>query len=609
MLCVKKIITGLFLILTWVWLIAQKQPGNFHEWAPTPPMGWNSWDCYGPTVTEAEVKANADYMAKYLKNYGWKYIVVDIRWYVANDKSHGYNEKDPQYSIDGYGRFLPAANRFPSAAGGRGFKPLADYIHNKGLKFGIHIMRGIPVIAVTRDLPIERATVTAKDIYTDKKQCTWLHDMYTIEQGKKGAQEYYNSIFKLYASWGLDFVKVDDLTAPYHQDEVEMIRNAINASGRQIVLSTSPGETPVEKADHIRQHANMWRTVGDFWDNWNQLKQHFAVFERWNKWRSFGAFPDGDMLPLGRIGIRAERGNPRMSEFTKDEQYTLMTLMAIFRSPLMFGGNLPDNDDFTLSLLTNKNVLKVLNSSTNNRQLFNRNSEVAWIADDPKTSDKYLAVFNIADQVEAEEKKSVWNSGVINKETISQCKTADIDITGARKLYLVVTDAGDDIAWDHADWISPTLYNDKDSLLLTSLKWLKATAGWQEPRLDTSVSGSELIVNGKAYANGIGTHSNSVIEYDLPQGYTHFKTMAGLDNAGTVQSTGATVKFLIYTKNPAGPAPADSTHITVSLKEIGIAHAKITDLWTGKNIGDYSGSFSPAIKRHSCGFYKLSVIK
>jgi len=253
--------------------------------------------------------------------------------------------------------------------------------------------------------------------------------------------------------------------------------------------------------------------------------------------------------------------------------------------------------------------MKVLNSSTNNRQLFNRNSEVAWIADDPKTSDKYLAVFNIADQVEAEEKKSVWNSGVINKETISQSKTADIDITGARKLYLVVTDAGDDIAWDHADWISPTLYNDKDSLLLTSLKWLKATAGWQEPRLDTSVSGSELIVNGKAYANGIGTHSNSVIEYDLPQGYTHFKTMAGLDNAGTVQSTGATVKFLIYTKNPAGPAPADSTHIKVSLKEIGIAHAKIIDLWTGKDKGDYSGSFSPAIKRHSCGFYKLSVIK
>ena len=194
------------------------------------------------------------------------------------------------------------------------------------MKFGIHIMRGIPVIAVKRNLPIEGTTATAKDIYTDKQQSTWLHDMYTIVAGKKGAQEYYNSIFKLYAAWGLDFVKVDDLTAPYHEDEVEMIRSAIDTCGRQIVLSTSPGETPVEKARPYQQHANMWRTVGDFWDNWEQLKEHFKVFERWNKWRAFGAYPDGDMLPLGHIGIRAERGDPRMSSFTHDEQYTLMSL-------------------------------------------------------------------------------------------------------------------------------------------------------------------------------------------------------------------------------------------------------------------------------------------
>jgi alpha-galactosidase len=397
MISVKKISAVLILCYFPFIVFAQKFPVDFHEWAPTPPMGWNSWDCYGPTVTEAEVKANADYMSKYLKKYGWEYIVVDIRWFVANDKAHGYNEKDPQYSIDNFGRLLPAINRFPSAADGKGFKSLADYIHSKGLKFGIHIMRGIPVIAVKNNLPIKGTTATARDIYTEKDQCKWLHDMYTIVGGKKGSQEYYNSIFQLYASWGVDFVKVDDLTQPYHKEEVGMIRNAINNCGRRIVLSTSPGETPIEDAAHIQQHANMWRTVGDFWDNWNQLKEHFSVFERWNKWRSFGAYPDGDMLPLGHIGIRAERGNPRMTAFTKDEQYTLMTLMAIFRSPLMFGGNLPDNDPFTLSLLTNKNVLHVLNNSKNNRQLFNKNNQVAWIADDSKTTDKYLAVFNIAD--------------------------------------------------------------------------------------------------------------------------------------------------------------------------------------------------------------------
>lgn len=368
---------------------------DFHQWAATPPMGWNSWDCYGPTVTEAEVKANADYMSKYLKPFGWEYIVVDIRWYVGNDKSHGYNEKDPDYVLDAYGRFLPAANRFPSAANGKGFKPLADYLHSKGLKFGIHIMRGIPVLAVKRNLPILNSTVKAADIYSDKNQCKWLHDMYTIVPGKAGAQEYYNSIFDLYASWGLDFVKVDDLSAPiYFTEEVEMIRKAINRTGRKIVLSTSPGETPIAHASHVQQYANMWRTVDDFWDNWKMLKDHFDVFERWNWYRITGAWPDGDMLPLGNLGIRAERGNNRMTAFTKEEQYTLMTLWSIFRSPMIFGGNLPTNDSFTLALLTNKEVLNVMQHSANNKLLFRKNDMIAWVADDPKTGDKYLALFN-----------------------------------------------------------------------------------------------------------------------------------------------------------------------------------------------------------------------
>lgn len=374
---------------------------DFHQWASTPPMGWNSWDCYGPTVMENEVKANADYMAKYLKGAGWEYIVVDIRWYVGNDKAHGYNETNPDFVLDEYGRFQPAVNRFPSAVGGKGFKPLADYIHSKGLKFGIHIMRGIPVQAVKRNLPILGSSATAASIYSEEGQCKWLKDMYTVVAGRNGAQEYYNSIFKLYASWGLDFVKVDDLSRPYHTPEVEMIRKAIDLCGRKIVLSTSPGETPLADAVHVQQHANMWRTVDDFWDNWKMLKDHFDVFERWNQYRAPGAWPDGDMLPLGHIGIRAERGNPRMTAFTKDEQYTLMTLWCIFRSPLMFGGDLPGNDAFTLSLLNNMEVLSVLNNSTNNKELFRTGDKIGWVADDPKTGDKYVALFNTADQPDA----------------------------------------------------------------------------------------------------------------------------------------------------------------------------------------------------------------
>nr|WP_314834937.1 NPCBM/NEW2 domain-containing protein [uncultured Flavobacterium sp.] len=580
---------------------------KFHDWAATPPMGWNSWDCYGPTVTEAEVKANADYMAKYLKPYGWDYIVVDIRWYVGNDKAHGYNEKDPDYVLDQYGRFLPAVNRFPSAAGGKGFKPLADYLHKKGLKFGIHIMRGIPVIAVKQNLPIKGTNVTARDIYSDKDQCSWLRDMYTVVPGKPGAQEYYNSLFELYASWGLDFVKIDDLSSPiYFEEEINMIRKAIDRTGRKIVLSTSPGETPIAHADHVQKNANMWRTVGDFWDSWQQLKEHFEVFERWNKWRSYGAYPDGDMLPMGKIGIRAERGNPRMTNFTPDEQYTLMTLWSIFKSPLMFGGNLPDNDPFTLSLLTNKKVLKVLNESINNKPIFTDENKAAWIADEPGTGAKYLAVFNTTDQKIAIEEKAVWNSGLLTKETPGHSKRVDIDITGVKKLYLVVNDGDHKTDWDHANWIAPTLYTEKDSLKLTDLKWIKATSGWEKPNVNKSVSGNNLTINKVKYENGIGTHSNSIIEFDVPEDYTRFKALVGLDEACVTQNVGATVKFLVFTENPSGALPPPSMKIPIHFKELGLSGSYlITDLWSGKVVGEFSGEFSPEINLHGAGLYRI----
>ena len=312
--------------------------GDFKDWAKTPPMGWNSWDCYGPTVQEHEIKANADYMAEYMKDFGWEYIVVDIRWFVENTKRHGYNQVDPRYVIDEYGRYLPATNRFPSATGGKGFKELADYVHYKGLKFGIHMMRGIPRVAVENRLPIKgTGGITADQIYSTEDQCAWLKDNYTIVADREGAQEYYNSIFELYADWGVDFIKVDDLSAPiYHKEEIELIRRAIDHCGRPIVFSTSPGPTPVEAADHVSAHANMWRMVNDVWDSWWHIDHLFEISQEWYDYIRPGTWPDCDMIPLGRLSIRGERGNDRMTELTKDEQYTLMNLFTIFRSPLFF---------------------------------------------------------------------------------------------------------------------------------------------------------------------------------------------------------------------------------------------------------------------------------
>lgn len=610
----SRLITATILIggATHLPAAAQKAPAkpDFHQWALTPPMGWNSWDCYGPTVTEAEVKANADYMAQHLKGSGWEYVVVDIRWYVGNDTAHGYNEKNPEWNIDAYGRFVPAPNRFPSAARGKGFKPLADYMHAKGLKFGIHIMRGVPVVAVQRKLPILGSKATAADIYSKEGQAGWLHDMYTVVAGRPGAQEYYNSLFKLYASWGVDFVKVDDLSSPYHKPEVEMIRKAIDLSGRKIVLSTSPGETPIAEAKHVQAHANMWRTVGDFWDSWEQLKEHFEVCNRWSPYIRPGAFPDADMLPLGRLGIRAERGDDRMTRFTRDEQYTLMSLWSIFRSPLMFGGDLPSNDAFTLSLLTNKDVLAVHRNSTNNRQLFRKDNLIAWTADDPTTGDKFLALFNAQDQELAPASEAAWASSIITRQTPGQSQAVDVDITGATKLYLNVRDGGDDIAWDHADWLNPVLSNGSKTVSLSALPWKAASAGWGNVTADKSVSGAELMVAGKKYERGIGTHSNSMIEYDLPAGYTHFQATAGLDNAGAAQNTGGTLQFLVYTKNPYRPMPADSAKVLVSFAQLGLSGpCTVRDLWTGKQLGQVTGEFAPYVRRHGAKLYRISPAK
>ena len=491
-------------------------------------------------------------MATNLKEYGWEYIVVDIRWYVDNQTTGHYNPYDQSTFIyDECGRYMPSPTRFPSAANGAGFKPLADYVHNLGLKFGIHIMRGVPKEAVFNQLPIKGTNKTAADIYSTADFCTWLHDNYTIVAGKPGAQEYYNSIFDLYASWGVDFVKVDDLSRPYHIGEIEMIRTAIDQTGRPMVLSMSPGATPIEEHEHANAHANMWRTIDDFWDNWAQLNYSFGKCAQWAPYIAPGAWPDADMLPMGKF-IRGERATNRYTNFTEDEQYTLMTLWSIFKSPLMFGGNLPDNDDFTNSLLTNEEVLDMHSTSVNNQQWFNENDVIGWLADDPKNGDKFVAVFNNGGDGFVKTKDLLYRSGTISRLTDGYGEHIDIQLPeGSEQLFLIVNDGGDGFAADHADWINPAVYfSNGDSVLLTDLTWEYATAGWGSVALNKSISGGTLNVKGTTYDNGIGTHAQSIILYQLPQNSVRFKAFAGLDIGGTSQTGGATVEFMLATQDP-----------------------------------------------------------
>lgn len=382
---------------------------NFKNWAKTPPLGWNSWDCFGAAVNEEQLIANADYMAKHLKQYGWEYVVCDIQWYEPKSRDNDYNNFT-ELEMDEYGRLIPAENRFPSSKGGKGFKPIADYVHSLGLKFGIHIMRGVPRQAAAKNCKIYGSDKTCRQIAHHFSVCSWNTDMYGL-YNCQGAQDYYNSIINMYAEWGVDFIKCDDICVtefrkwdnPYTADyEIEMLRKAIDSCGREIVLSLSPGPAPRDKADHLCKNANMWRLTGDFWDRWEPLYNMFDKCAQWQGVSAKGNYPDCDMLPIGRLSKNGTCHGPqnRMSQFTKAEQYTLMSLWGIFKSPLMIGGNLPDNDDFTLSLLTNSEYMEMHAKSYGARQIAreekNGKGKIVWAANGKGC--KYIALFNTSDK-------------------------------------------------------------------------------------------------------------------------------------------------------------------------------------------------------------------
>lgn len=340
-------------------------------------MGWNSWDCFGGAVTEDQVIANAEFMAAELLPYGWDTVVVDIQWYEPDPGLDRYNDvADPV--LDAWGRQLPAPNRFPSAADGS-FKALADRVHALGLRFGVHMMRGIPKKAVDLDLPVLGGDTTAAQIADRENACDWNPDNYGIDHSKPGAQAYYDSQLAQFAEWGVDFVKLDDvLHPPTQRTEIAAYSRAIEKCGRPIVLSLSPGKAlSLAHLEELRETAEMWRISDDLWDDWGSLKEMFQRAARWAPHQRPGAWGDADMLPLGRIGITAHAGPDRFSNLTFDEQRTMLTLWCAMRSPLMFGGHLPDTPPETLELLRNPEVLALL-GSRGSREVVRDHSLVIW---------------------------------------------------------------------------------------------------------------------------------------------------------------------------------------------------------------------------------------
>jgi len=366
--------------------------------AKKPPMGWNSWDCFGASVTEDNVRKNAEYMAQNMKQFGWEYVIVDIEWYQPTASDHEY-KPFADLCMDEFGRLFPAENRFPSAKDGNGFTSLANYVHSLGLKFGIHIMRGMPRMAAHNDLPIKDTAYRARQIADPNSICAWNPDMYGLkcESEQAGAEAYYNSIFQLYASWGVDFVKVDDIAReyPHCRQEIEMIATACRKAKRDMVLSLSPGPAPIEQAEHLKKYSNMWRITDDFWDDWKLLLDMFQRVEIWCTHAGPGHWPDADMLPVG--ALRQDYEEKDWTKFTQDEQITMMSLWCMIRSPLFVGAHLPKNDDFTLKILTNREVLEIQEKSHCAHQLFRTASEIAWLAPSKVGTGCYLALFNISD--------------------------------------------------------------------------------------------------------------------------------------------------------------------------------------------------------------------
>ena len=577
---------------------------GFLSWAVTPPMGWNSWDAFGTTITEAQVREQADFMAAQLLPHGWRILTVDIQWYEPGASGHSYRTDAP-LAMDEWGRLLPAPNRFPSAAGGAGFRPLADYVHAKGLQFGIHLMRGVPRLAVARKLPVKGTAVSAADIADRASLCPWNPDMYGVDMAKPGAQAYYDSVFELIASWGVDFVKVDDISRPYHEHEreIEAIRRAIDLTGRPIVLSLSPGETALTAADHVKRHANMWRISDDFWDAWPALLEQFGRLARWSPHRGPGHWPDADMLPLGVLDL-----GRRSSRFTPDEQRTLMTLWSIARSPLIHGGDMTKTDADTLRLLTNDDVIAVDQHSDGNRPVFDRDGLVAWTANAPGSPDRYLALFNTRDRFPLDLRTPAFASPLVTRATPGHGVEIDADVRGRARLVLVADGGEDGTGWDHALWEEPRLVMvDGTERRLTEERWVQASAGWGEVSTERSPSGAPMRVGGRAIRHGIAAHARSLVEYPLPPSASRFRAFAALDDGALTQPTGATVRFFVYALPPAAPASPAGVPITVSLAELGLSgRYRVRDLWTHATLPSAERELGGVVPWHGAMLYRLS---
>ncbi|KAG5522014.1 hypothetical protein RHGRI_034282 [Rhododendron griersonianum] len=352
--------------------------------ASSPPRGWNSYDSFSWIISEEDFLNNAELVAERLKAHGYEYVVVDYLWYRRKVKG-AYSDSLGFDVIDEWGRMIPDPDRWPSSKGGKGFSTLAKKVHSLGLKFGIHVMRGISTQAVNANTPILDTTKEAgrhwhaKDVGVKERACAWMSHGFMSVNTKVGAgRAFLRSLYQQYADWGVDFVKHDCVFGDdLDLDEISIVSEVLKGLNRSILYSLSPGTsvTP-EMAKDVKGLVNMYRITGDDWDSWEDVSAHFAVTRDFSTADMIGAqgllgksWPDLDMLPIGFLTDPGSNEGPhRTSKLSLDEQRTQMTLWSMAKSPLMYGGDMRKLDDFTFNLITNPTLLEINSYSSNNRE-------------------------------------------------------------------------------------------------------------------------------------------------------------------------------------------------------------------------------------------------
>jgi hypothetical protein len=354
----------------------------------TPLLGWSSWSFIRRTPTADKIEAQADAMVSSgLKDVGYRNVNVDDFWYQCPG-SQGPN-------VDEFGRWVIDATKFPSSGSRNGIQAVADYVHSKGLKFGLYMTPGISHQAVVQNTAIEGTPYHAADIATTASENNYnCRGMVGIDYSKPGAQEFIDSWAKQFASWDVDYLKLDGVGS-FDVPDLVAWSTALRSTGRPIHLELS-NNLAIGSAATWKQYSNGWRTGGDVecycgpggasypLTDWSHVSSRFNQVANWAPYGGPGGFNDYDSI---------EVGNGSNDGLTLTERKTQMSLWALAASPFILGTDLTNLDPTDLALLKNTDVLAVDQDAIDATRIVNANGQQVFTKKEPN-GDAIVGLFN-----------------------------------------------------------------------------------------------------------------------------------------------------------------------------------------------------------------------